>query len=410
MGRFQNGTVYLASGSFFVRYYESYNSLPTERRAEIAKRCEAEGTKLPSRVLVSQRLCVKDDRHHSSTCKPVRRLAAAHMAQVNERTAPVNYTTVAEFWRTTYEPFITEQKKFSTVHGYKQIWESTLKSHFGSIALKDYRTPDATVFLTGIAKTVGQRTVSNIRSVASAIFSHAVALGVIDSNPWHDAKVLCKMIEPGETGHYSLQEAEAIVSALIDHLDAQLMFCFSFFVGLRTSEIQGLMWEDFDTIPDADGIRWVHICRGIVRNRVADTKTRDSAAALPLIRQVLIPLVLWWKACGQPISGWLFPNSKGKPRDPRTTINSKIIPALKAKNIEWRGFYCGRRGSAKLLASLTKTAMASKELLRHTTSNVTEKHYIQRVPEELLRGMKLLEAASSAHQPQQADTATEDSN
>ena len=396
MGRYQAGTVYEASGSFFVRYYVGYSEIDGERRAEIAQRCEADGKPLPSRVLVSHRLCAKDDRHHSVTCKPVRKLAAEHMAQVNEQTTPTSYITVAEFWEKTYLPFIEEHKRHSTLLGYKQIWSKWLKDHFGTTPMKDYRTPQATVFITALAKTLGRRTVSNIRSLASAIFSHAVAIGTIESNPWHDAKVLGKIIEPAETGHYTLEEAEDIISALVQHVDVQLMFSLGFFAGLRTSEIQGLKWEDFDSVPNFQGVRCVHIRRGVVRNRVAATKTKDSTAPLPLIKPVLKPLQSWWTRCGRPSTGWCFPNAKGKPRDMRTVVNGKILPALKVAGLEWKGFYCGRRGGATVLADLTKAPAASKELLRHTTSTVTETFYVKGLPESLLQGMRLLESASAA--------------
>jgi integrase len=48
------------------------------------------------------------------------------------------------------------------------------------------------------------------------------------------------------TAHYTLEEAENIISALVDHVDAQLVMALSFFLGLRPGEIAGLKWEDFD--------------------------------------------------------------------------------------------------------------------------------------------------------------------
>jgi integrase len=316
------------------------------------------------------------------------------MAAVNAQTTPINPAndqTVCEFWEKTYLPFAEENLRHSTVHGYKQIWSQHLKGHFGTTLLKDYRTASGSLFLTTLAKTLGRHTIQHIRSLASGIFSHAVNVGVIDSNPWHDVKVLGKTIEPGETAHYTLEEAEDIISALVDQVDAQLIVALSFLVGLRPGEIQGLRWEDFDTLPDPGGIRWVHIRRSVVRNRVGETKTKGSVASLPLVAPVLIPLTLWHQKKGRPTEGWLFPNQKGKPIDLRSVIGRKIMPTLEGKNIPWKTLYAGRQGAATILTQLTDDALAAKELLRHKNLAVTTDKYVKAIPEALLKGIKLLE-------------------
>jgi integrase len=102
-------------------------------------------------------------------------------------------------------------------------------------------------FLTGLAKTLGRNTIQHVRSLASGIFSHAVNTGLLESNPWHDVKVLGKTKAPGKTKHYTLEEAVKIISALADHAHCQLIMALAFFLGLRPGEIQGLRWEDFTT-------------------------------------------------------------------------------------------------------------------------------------------------------------------
>jgi len=133
MSRYQSGYIYEASGAFFVRYYVT----------EIV-----DGT--PRRVQSSNRLCEKDDKLHSRTCKAAKQLAAAHMAGVNARTTPTNNLSVADFWGKTYLTFAEENLRHSTVHGYKQIWSQHLESHFGQMLLKEYKTPMGSIFLTSL--------------------------------------------------------------------------------------------------------------------------------------------------------------------------------------------------------------------------------------------------------------------
>jgi integrase len=370
MSRYQSGHIYEASGAFFVRYYVS----------EIV-----DGK--PTRVQRSYRLCDKDQKYHSRTCKAVKQKSAEHMETVNANAGPVNDQTVAAFWEKTYLPFAGENLRHSTIHGYRQIWSQHLSTHFGQMALKDYKTHHGSVFLTALAKTLGRHTIQHIRSLASGVFSHAVNTGVIESNPWHDVKVLGKTKDPEETAHYTLEEGENIISALVEHVDCQLIVAFAFFLGLRPGEIQGLRWEDIDD-------NWIHIRRAVARNVVGETKTKSSIASLPLIAPVRIPLTLWRQKKGNPSEGWLFPNQKGKPVDLRSVIGRTIVPTLTAKKIEWKTLYAGRRGAATILTQLTGDALAAKELLRHKNLAVTTEKYVKAIPEALLKGIKLLEAAA----------------
>jgi integrase len=385
MSRHQSGHIYEASGAFFVRYYVS----------EIV-----DGK--PTRVQRSYRLCDKDAKYHSRTCKPVKQLADDHMRTVNANDAPVNDQTVAAFWEKTYLPFAEQNLRASTVHGYKQIWGQHLESHLGMTPLKDYKTHMGSLFLTSLSKKLGRHTIQHIRSLASGIFSHAVNVGVIEFNPWHDVKVLGKTKEPGETAHYTLEEAENIISALVKYVDCQLIIALAFFLGLRPGEIQGLRWEDVDFTPDEHGLRWIHIRRAVARNVIGETKTTSSVASLPLITPVLIPLDLWRAKCAEhkadrskPVEGWIFPNRKGKPVDLRSIVSRTIVPTLTAKNIEWKTLYAGRRGAATILTQLTGDALAAKELLRHKNIAVTTDKYVKKIPVALLSGIKLLEAAAT---------------
>src|SRR5579864_1656531 len=307
MGRYQSGYVYEASNAFFVRYYVT----------EIV-----DGK--PTRVQRSHRLCTKDDKYHSRTCKPVKSLRDEFMKPINEGNgAATQDITVAQFWKDTYEPFAKENLKASTVHGYRQIWGEGceckdancghLKKHFGDIAMRDYKTHMGTNYVTALAKKFGKHTVQHIRSLASGIFSHAVSTGKIESNPWHDVKVLGKTKAPGKTKHYTLDEARAVISALVERVDCQLIVALACFLGLRPGEISGLRWEDIDTIPGEQGRRWIHISRAVARNVVGETKTPESAASLPLYAPLPLLLDLWRQKSGGKNEGWIFPNGNNNP-------------------------------------------------------------------------------------------------
>jgi integrase len=377
MGRHQQGYIFeSASGSFHVRYYttEIINGVPT-------------------RVQRSSLLCRKDHKHYSRSCKAVKLLRDEFMRKVNVNQANEQDMRIADFWEQRYLPFVLENMKASTVYGYQQIWQQHLKAHFGEMTLQGYRTHYGSQFLLGLTKTQGRRTLNHIRSLMSGIFSHAVNEGRLESNPIHDVKILGKVKPPKGTAHYTLEEAENIISALVEHVDAQLVVALSFFLGLRPGEIAALKWEDFDE-------HYVHIRRAVVRGIVGTCKTPESEATLPLIDQVRIPLELWRQKCvtagRKPTEGWVFPSRNDTPVDLHNMIARVIVPTLEAAGLEWKSLYAGRRGAGTVLVELTNgNYAAAQELLRHKHMSTTLQFYKRQTESALTNGMKLLEAAAN---------------
>jgi integrase len=362
----QQGSVWLRGSSFYVRYYG------------------------PDRRQKTEFLCKKDDKHHSRTCKPVRDLAAKVVARVNSGVAAASESpSVREFWDGTYLPFAEKNLRPSTVDSYKDLWDRHLKPHFDGARLGEYKSSDATEFLTALAGCLGRNSLNHVRSLMSGIFSHACALGKAERNPMREAKVLGRARVPGQTDHYTLEEAEDIISALADDPEAQAVMALSCFMGLRPSEIAGLKWEDC-------GADAMHIRRAFVRGQVGPTKTPESVASLPMVASVQIPLALWRENTGSPSEGWVFPNGKGLPMDIREFCRRRI--RVKLKPGQWKGLYSGRRGAATILVGLTGSLVPAQELLRHKSLTTTAMFYKKTTASALKDGLKLLEAATTKRQ------------
>ncbi|HEX3987536.1 MAG TPA: hypothetical protein VHX13_13110 [Acidobacteriaceae bacterium] len=389
--RLQSGHIYEAAGAFFVRYRD--NQIVEGKRVRVQR---------------SHRLCTKDGiRYRSVKDKNVKILRDAFMLKVNERNALGRINTqevkIVDFWDQTYLPFIQENLRPSTVHGYKKVWTQHLLNHFSDLTLHQYRTHIGSHFLTTIAGKplhLGRHTLAHVRSVASGLFTHAVNRGVTESNPWHDVKVLGKVKEPQGTTHYTLEQAVKMIGALKGHPDCQAILALSCFLGLRPGEIAGLQWPDIDD-------NWIHIRRAVVRGIVGATKTRIKAAAdqlcscglplsscqrLPLIAPVAQPLSAWRKMSGDPTEGWVLSSRSGNPVNLAELNRRVIAPILNSQGIRFKGLYPGRRGAATILTELTGSAIAAQQLLRHQDLAVTTKNYVQMIPEALLSAVKLLEA------------------
>ena len=387
MGRLQRGYIYEACGAFYVRYYLS-EIVDGQRR----------------RVQRSERLCKKDEKYYAPNAKAVRLLRDKFILTINERpsdSVDQQEITVADFWDRMYLPFAEENLRTSTVDGYKQLWKQLLRVHFADMTLRQYRTHMGSLFLTSLAKKLGRRSLAHVRSLASGIFTYAVNTGFLETNPWHDVKILGKVRLPRPTLFYTLEEIEDIISALVGRPDCQLVIALGFFLGLRPGEIAGLQWGDIDS-------DWLHIRRAVVRGNVGECKTPESVASLPLIQPVKGILALWRQQSGNPTRAWVFPNKNNDPVDLRELARRVIIPALAAKNIPWKSLYACRRGAGTVLTQLTGSAIAAQQILRHKNLMVTTGFYVKQMPEAGLAGMKLLEAAADNGGDDGSHTRTDD--
>ena len=371
MTRYQDGHIYEAFNAFHVRFYQT----------EII-----DGQ--PRRVQRSRKLCAKDQKHHSCACKPVRKLCEEFIGTINAQigTQPDKDVTVADFWRNTYLPFVQENKRASTVYGYKKLWASNLQEHFGTRTLAEYRPVDGNKYLESLTKTLGRNSLQHVRSLASGIFTRAVNQGLIDVNPWTAVRLQKKVRAPEPTVAYTLDQTIAILKALSTRVDAALVFSLAAFLGMRPSEIAGLRWED---IYDEE----IHIRQAVVRGIAGDTKTPQSQRTLPLLEPVRSLIAAYHEQCAGISTGWLFTGRTAQPVKMESFIKHAIMPAVRKAELPWYGLYAARRSCATNLVALTGNVNAAHQVLGNSLA-VAMKAYIKPSAEAGLAGLKLLEAAA----------------
>jgi integrase len=384
--REQRGHIFEAFDAFHVRYWLAYNDLPADEKEKIARKAELKNKPLPTRVQKSRKLCEVDKQHKDVTSKSVRDLAQKVMDEVNglkpgEPILPD--LTLVDYWEKHYEEWAKTNLKPSTFYGYKQVFHQHLKTHFGKTRLKDITTPMVTKMLGQLAEDgQGERTISHTKWVASGIFKHAMATGFASHNPWPTAQCLVKTPRPSQTEVYSVTEALGILAGL-DRVDTKLAFAFACFVGMRKGEIQGLKWEALV----GDGVR---IERAMSRNQEQDSTKTGKARMGLLIEPVKSLLQEWREMNGNPTMGWLFPNAAHHPMSLDSMAQRYIIPKLN-NGLRWKGWQAGRRGCSTILTELTGDALAARDILGHSTTKVTEQHYIAAIPEAGRKGMMKLE-------------------
>ena len=387
MARHQRGYIYEAFGAFHVRYYVT----------EIV-----EGK--PEKKQRSHRLCTKDRStgHGSRSAVAVRSLCEDFMRTINERENTPQHLAqdlmVVDFWERVYLPYCEKEWKgtgmrSSTVRGYKQLWKHHLKEHFGTHTLKAYTADLARKFLSSLKTKQGKNTLKHIRALASAMFSEAIERGLRNDNPWH-VKLPKDCKESNGTEHYTMEEAENLISALVDHPDAQLVIALSCFLGLGPAEIAGLQWGDVER-------DWIHIRRNKPSHgEIGPPKTKERMAPVPIIDHVRVPLLLWREKSEATGDGdWVI-------ADLPNMLNRVILPHVKgekecvrcgttpnASTVKWKGLYAGRRGACTAIVEATNGNYAvAQAVLRHKTMDTTLRVYKKQItPQGLVAGMKLFQ-------------------
>lgn len=348
------------------------------------------------RVRKSVKLADKDREHGTATCEAVRLLRQKELTKVS--TAPAVTTEdmkVVDFWETQYLPYCEKEWKgtgmrTSTVRGFKQVWKQHLKHHFGTHTLQRYTADMARRFLSSLKTKQGKNTLKHIRALASAMFSEAIERNLRNDNPWH-VKLPKDCKESKATEHYTMGEAENLITALLDHVDAQLVLALCCFLGLGPAEVAGLQWGDVD----AD---WIHIRRNKpAHGEVGPPKNQERMAAVPIIDQVRVPLELWRKKCEYTSDeGWVIvdlPNMLNRVIKPHVIGKKKCErceETPKASGVTWKGLYAGRRGACTAVIEATGGNYAvAQALLRHKTMDTTLRVYKKQItPQGLLAGMQ----------------------
>jgi integrase len=386
--RTQNGTIKRIGGSWYGRWRENV----IENGVVVRKQR-------------FEKLCEVDDRYRTKA--DIRPLLAERLRALNEgRTDVRNSLSLAIFFSDYYDPYIRENFKPSTVHGYAKLWKDALCPQLGDIRLRDFKTLNAANAISYFAaKGWGRRSLQHAKSLLSGIFTYAKNLGVLDGiNPVQGTIIPRKAAAPVETHASTADEVIAILDVLRSakdlgerqRLQAQAAIALTFFAGLRPGEARGVRWEDYDG-------RALSVKQSVWRKHTTDPKTASAAKPVPVIeplRELLSALRL---AEGNPANGPILRGEKGRPLDLDMLTKRAIRPTLRNpknyrisslndwKPLEWHGFYSLRRGIATQLTAITRDPMAAKGLLRHSSVNTTLAHYIKNVPEVTANGMAHVE-------------------
>jgi integrase len=392
--RQQDGYIFKARGTWYLRYFDTRVIDGEVKRVRIAKQL-APVTGI--------------------TKTKARDLARPIMAQINQpQHAPETVVSLTDFVERVYLPRMEQQKRPSTVKGYRDIWANHLKARSTGLWMREIRTCDVQRILDEIARLglLGSNSLRHIKSQISGIFSYAKQQGYFDGeNPARNTGIPPAR-RSEETYAYSLEEIGRILALLPE--PAATVFAVAAFTGARRGEIRGLLWENYQNGE-------IQITRSIWRGHITEPKTRKSRGAIPVIAPLARRLEFHRIRCGNPTSGVMFPNLNGSPIDLGNVLNRAILPTLnrcvicgrakqdcgRPKNgrqatpahsferdtslPEWHGWHAARRGLGTNLYRLGVPEKTIQAILRHANVSTTNTYYIKSAADDTRAAMAKLE-------------------
>jgi len=364
----QRGRIYQHNGSWCLQFYDDIltDGKPTRKRrfAKLAPVSKEYPTK-----------------------RSVLLLAEKHLAPVNSgQLQPESAILLADYIEDIYLPAAEKRLRNSTIWDYKHIFYQHLKSRLGDLRLRDFRTVHGQRIMHSI-EGVGHARLLRIKAVLSAVFTHAIRMGLLDgTNPIHAVSVPGKPTKfRGEI--YSLDEIEGLLVATSGI--ARVVIAVAALTGLRLSELRGLRWGDFDG-------ENLHVKRAVWRTHVGPTKTEDSEGLVPVLP--LLQKVLEKHRVDASETSYIFAGKRGAPLNLHNLAAKVVKPAIKKWNegspnstLKWKGWHAFRRGLASNLYSLGVQPKVIAAILRHSDIGTTLQYYVQTPTEESREALRQIE-------------------
>jgi len=321
------------------------------------------------------------------TKESVQKLADVILAPLN---AGLHQAQSVDTLETFLESFVAKGQggsgrklQHSTLKNYT-VMLNLVRPHLTAIELRQVRTPYIDRLLRAVAENDGEKrrahtTYRNLKNFLSSAFKYAVRDGLVDFNPVREAAI--PVGAETDTHAYSLEEVRTIVDGLKKPV-AKALVMVATLTGLRSEEIKGLRWEDYDG-------EVLNIRRAVSAGKVVDVKTKASKAPVAVVKTVRKELAAHLKLNSG--DGYIFHGSTGEPLDLENFAQRDIKPVLEAAGIEWHGWHAFRRGLASVLHELGVAELTIKHILRHSDSDVTRKHYIKASVETNRKALELVE-------------------
>ncbi|WP_418114619.1 DUF3596 domain-containing protein [Vibrio scophthalmi] len=190
------------------------------------------------------------------------------------------------------------------------------------------------------------------------------------TSPWKNIKAL--KVGRTEVDPFSLADVEVFLNAA--PADFYAYYVTRFFTGMRTGEIDALMWKDVDLEN-----KTITVNQALVKGEVSGLKTEGSHRVIHLIDRV-VKVLTEHKSQAKMSDKFVFINAKGKPLNYAVVSRTQWYPTLEKAKLRKRNPYQTRHTFATLLLASGESPEWIANQMGHTTTTMLFRVYSRYVP------------------------------
>lgn len=256
---------------------------------------------------------------------------------------------------------------------YIRIFEKHVAPTFKNYSLEEITATHIDLWQSAMLQKYSADRVRRAKNIFNRILKKAVANRLIDFNPaTFTEKVLTpeRDIQEGKHQPYTVEEMRAIIQNTVGWL--HVFFLLAFTTGMRTGELLGLRWEDFN------------FQHNIIQLKRSYTKGKESKSSKQKNHKRIVPLLSFVKEAVQNYKteckseAWVFPSNSGKPYyDTKSIKKYQVIPLFKKLGIDPKKTLYATRHTFSSLAIKEINPYVVSSIIGHSRSETTEKFYAQ---------------------------------
>jgi len=282
------------------------------------------------------------------------------------------FSVMAERWLYNYKEGNVKETTFNS--SYRRPVEMHLIPWFKNFYVRDITQGMIQEFFTEKSKTFSESNLQKFRLCLNAIFETAILNDYCTKNPCKQLVIRSKTDKTNKRV-YTEQEASAVLARTDEH-EFGLYIRILLQMGLRCSELCGLMWEDIDT---KNAI--MHIRRACVDNNgvplIDKPKNKTSLRSIP------IPSDLNERLKAAKGSGYLVASKTGKNISPKSFSAKRYKKFFADTGLPELTPHELRHTCGTLLYERTHDIFAVSKFLGHSSIAITTKLYVHDSPENL---------------------------
>ncbi|ALR18151.1 site-specific integrase [Vibrio natriegens] len=190
------------------------------------------------------------------------------------------------------------------------------------------------------------------------------------TSPWRNIKAL--KVGRTEVDPFNLQEVEQVITHAPE--EYKTYYIMRFFTGLRTGEIDGLMWKDVDL-----NNKTITVNQSLVRGELSDLKT-DGSYRVVMLTDRVVEALKEHKKTAHLKDKFVFTNNKRQPLNYQSVSKSVWYPTLRQAKLRPRNPYQTRHTYATLLLASGEAPEWIANQMGHTTTTMLFRVYSRYVP------------------------------